>query len=150
MFRAEPSGGPSPRRRVAQAPWWRITVNNCVVGCQRHLAWRWAGRGQAGPAYTAESASWAWTEALSQRGRQKKRKREIVRENMQKKEILQKKNWWFSKGMKRVNNWGNWGKFSTLNFGCRTLRREESSAYFIPTHKEKQHQKLGLNTVKRQ
>lgn len=38
VFRAEPSGGPSPQRGVAQALWWRITVNNCAVGCQRHLA----------------------------------------------------------------------------------------------------------------
>lgn len=33
-----------PRGRGARALWWRITVNNCVVGCQEHLAWCWAGR----------------------------------------------------------------------------------------------------------
>ncbi len=49
VFIAEPSGGPSPRHGVAQALWWRITVNNCAVGCQRHLAWCWAGRARLGP-----------------------------------------------------------------------------------------------------
>lgn len=38
VLRAEPSGGPSPQRGLAQALWWWITVNNCAVGCQRHLA----------------------------------------------------------------------------------------------------------------
>lgn len=33
-----------PRSRSAQALWWRITVNNCAVCCQEHLAWCWAGK----------------------------------------------------------------------------------------------------------
>lgn len=32
----EPIGRP-PHSGGAQALWWRITVNNCAVGCQEHL-----------------------------------------------------------------------------------------------------------------
>lgn len=83
VFRAEPSGGPSPRCGVAQAPWWRITVNNCVVGCQRHLAWCWAGWGQPLPLEPGlkHSAMKGYT--------QKTRKRDSHWEHAKQREILQ-------------------------------------------------------------